>query len=190
LVFFIDEAIERYRAYLSAATSATNAEKLEELRNITTMNNLKTAYRVVIYLGAAFNADFISTNAIETHAELLKTMATSEIQQRQVIAAMEWLVGTKYPNALRIVAKAFMQLYDAEVVEEDTFMVWAGDTTVNDYTLDQSMINYDICEAVRTNVAPFVKWLQEAEEEGEEDGDEEEEEDDEEDGEEGGEEEA
>ncbi len=176
----LDEAIERYRAYLTAATSATAADKLEELRNITTMNNLKTAYRVVIFFGAAFNADFISANAIEANAEVLKSLANGEIQQRQLLAAMEWLVAVKHPNTARLVAKAFMQLYDTDLVEEDTFMTWAGDTTVNDYTLDQSMINYDACETVRNHAAPFVKWLQEAEEEGEEDDEEGEEEDDEE----------
>jgi len=75
-----------------------------------------------------------------------------------------------------------MQLYEAEIVEEDNFLAWAGDTTRNEFTADVSMIDYETLETLRNHAFPFIKWLQEAEEEGEGDDDEEEEEEDEEEG--------
>lgn len=144
------------------------------------MSSLRPADRLIIFLGAVCNADFIVTNAIKANKNMLKELAASDIQQRHLLAALEWLCGTRFPTLSRVIMKALMQLYDEEIVEEDIFLAWAGDTIRNEYTADVSMIEYDAIENVRSDAAPFIKWLQEAEEEGEED-DEDEEGDDEED---------
>lgn len=176
----IEDSIEHFKNYLASHPTATTAEKVEELRNITTMNALPAASRIAIFLGAVCPENFIAAKTVETQSETLQALANGEINQRQMLAALEWLVGTRFPASARVVAKALMQLYDAEVVEEDVFLAWAGDTIKNEFTVHDTMIDYDTIEAVRGHAMPFVKWLQEAEEEGEED---EEDDDEEEDGE-------
>ena len=55
------------------------------------------------------------------------------------------------------------------------------DLTRNDFTAEQSLIDIDTLDALKTSASPFIKWLQEAEEEGDEEDDDEEEGDEEED---------
>lgn len=68
------------------------------------------------------------------------------------------------------------QLLDEELVEEDTFLAWAGDFTRNEYSAEQSMVCLDTLEQLKASAQPFITWLMEAEEEGSDgSGDEEEE---------------
>ena len=69
------------------------------------------------------------------------------------------------------------------VVEEDTFLAWAGDFTRNEYSAEQSMVCLDTLEQLKAAAQPFITWLMEAEEEG--DSSEEDEEDEDEDSSEG-----
>ena len=55
------------------------------------------------------------------------------------------------------------------------FLAWAADYARNEYSAEQSMVGIDTLEQLKATAAPFITWLQEAEEEGEE-GDEDEEE--------------
>jgi translation initiation factor 5 len=148
-------------------------QHLEELRNIQTMASLRPADRIIIFLGSVFTEDAVTANHVELHNEYLKALAPTEIQQRHLIAGFEWLCGSKFPQFNRLFSKVLMQLYEAEVVEEDTFLAWAADTTRNEFTADDSMIEYETLETLRNHAFPFIKWLQEAEEEGDEDDDEE-----------------
>jgi len=58
------------------------------------------------------------------------------------------------------------QLLDEELVEEDTFLAWAGDFTRNEYSAEQSMVCLDTLEQLKASAQPFITWLMEAEEEG------------------------
>jgi hypothetical protein len=49
----------------------------------------------------------------------------SEIQQRHLIAGIEWFCGTKYPNLSRFFPVMLKQLFDDELVEEETFFNWS-----------------------------------------------------------------
>ena len=179
LLFTIEDGMDRFKSYVINNPTATIQQRVDELRNIQTMASLRPADRLIIFLGALFSADFITANTIKQQRDMLKALAASDIQQRHLLAAMEWLCGTRFPQLSRLIAKALMQLYDEEIIEEDVFLSWAGDTVRNEYTADASMIEYDTIENIRAFSAPFVKWLQEAEEEGE-DGEDDDEEDDEE----------
>jgi len=172
--------MERYKLFRTNNPDATIVQHLEELRNIQTMASLRPADRIIIFLGAVFTEEAITANEVESQAEMLKALAPSDIQQRHLLAAFEWFCGSKFAQFNRLFSKVLMQLYEAEIVEEDIFLAWAGDTTRNEFTADTSMIEYETLETLRNHAFPFVKWLQEAEEEGEEDDEDEEGEDDEE----------
>jgi len=81
-------------------------------------------------------------------------------------------------SLLKVFPAVLMQLFEQEIIEEDVFFEWAADLIRNEYTLDESMIQYDVLEQLRAHAQPFIKWLQEAEEEGDEEEGEEEEDDD------------
>lgn len=176
-----EDGMERYKLFRASNAASSVSQHLDELRNIQTMASLRPADRIIIFLGSVFTEDAIVANQVETHKEYLKALSPTEIQQRHLIAAFEWFCGSKFPQFNRLFSKVLMQLYEAEIVEEDTFLAWAADTTRNEFTADDSMIEYETLETLRNHAFPFVKWLQEAEEEGEDDEEEEEEEGEEED---------
>lgn len=66
----------------------------------------------------------MSEQSKSSHApiEFLKAISSSQIQQRHTIAGFEWLCGTRFPATNKVFAKVLMQLYDAEVVEEEVFL--------------------------------------------------------------------
>lgn len=171
--------MERFKLYLINNPSASIEDIVDELRNIQTMESLRPADRLIIYLGAVFTPNFMTKSEIKVNLKVLKALAPSDIQQRHLIAAFEWLCGTKYPQLLDKFSIVLMQLYDEELVEEDVFLAWAGDNTRNEFTADPSMMSMDALEQLKLASTKFITWLQEAdddEEEGEEDDDEEEEE--------------
>jgi len=135
------------------------------------MASLPTSYRSIIFLGAVFNEQMVTENQIKQHASVLRALAATPIQQRQLISSFEWLCGTRHPSKVKFFPVMMKQLLDEELVEEDTFLAWAGDFTRNEYSADQSMVCLDTLEALKASAAPFITWLQEAEEEdSEEDG--------------------
>jgi translation initiation factor 5 len=179
--FFLDEAIERFKSWIKSRSSATGvapstADQLEELRNLQTMSSLVPSFRCIIFLGAMFTDHTIASNEVKKYHDVLKGLAPTEIQQRHLLAAFEWFCGSKYPQPLlKAFAKVLMQLYDEEIIEEDVFLAWGGDTTRNEFTFEESMISFETLESLHNYALPFIKWLQEAEEEGEEGEDDEEE---------------
>jgi len=156
---------------------------VEELRSIQTLSSLRPSDRAIIYIGATFTSSSIPDNDVEKHKDVLTLLApkSSEIQQRQLIAAAEWFCGTRYPDLLRMFPVMLKQLYDEDIVEEETFYAWHTDITRNEYSAEQSMISLETLEHLKEAAKLFIVWLQEADEEGDSDEDESAEDDDDED---------
>jgi len=184
----IEEAIDRFKLFLSHHSTPPPLEHiLDELRTIQTMSSLRPADRVIIFLGAVFDEQFVQKNMITTQKSVLSALASSTIQQRHVLAGFEWLCGAKYPSLSGVAfARCLQQLFEEDIIEEETFFEWSADTTRNEYTAHVNVIDFEMLEKLHENARPFVHWLQTAEEEGEEE--EEEEDDGEEEGEDAGEE--
>lgn len=173
-----DEAMERYRFWVGLNESATLQQKVNELRMLQNTASLRPADRPIIYLGSMFSEEVVAKKEIAEHKEILAALAPTPIQQRHLIAAFEWLCGTKYPKSLlKMFPIILKHLFDEELVDEDNFFAWYGDLARNEYSADNSMMDLDTLEQLKGLSAPFITWLQEAEEEG--DSDEEEEDDDE-----------
>lgn len=177
-----DDGMERFKLWLSNVsgtevdpTPPTTSQIVDELRNIQTMASLRTADRVIIFLGAVFTENMITLKEVEKNASVLKALAGTHIQQRHLIAAFEWLFGTKYPSKVKFFPMALKQLMDEDLVEEDVFLEWAADYARNEFSAESSMICLDTLEELRASAAPFIKWLQEAEEEGDDEDEEEDE---------------
>ena len=155
---------------------------LEQLRSLQTMSSLRPADRAIIFIGAMMTEDgLISKQQVEQHKAVLEAVAPTEIQQRHLIAAFEWFCGVKYPSLIAKFPLVLKTLYDEEVVDEDTFLMWSADYARNEYSTDDSLIDIDTLEKLKECAGPFITWVREADEEGEESGSEEEEEEEEED---------
>eukprot|EP01041_Mallomonas_annulata_P009183 gene9183-19043_t len=169
----VDASIERFIIWQSQNPTPTTAQIIEELWSVQTCNGLPAADRVLIFLGAVFTETSLTDNSIEKYKDILSALASSQIQQRQLIAGCEWFCGTKYPKLIKMFPIMLKHLYDNELVEEDVLLEWAADYSKNDYTVEQSLINLDTLEQLKVAAQPFITWLQEAEEEGEDDEEEE-----------------
>jgi translation initiation factor 5 len=159
------------------------SKQVEELRSLQNLASLRAADRVIILLGAVCVEPTVAATvaAIKKNLPVLRLLAPMDatIQQRQMIAAFEWLCGSKHPSLLKAFPIICKTLLDEEVVEEDTFLMWSVDYARNDFSAEQSLIDIDTLEKLKESAQPFIKWLEEAEEDGDDDEDEEEDEDEE-----------
>lgn len=172
-----EDAINRFRQWKSDHPEATVKEVSEQLRMLQTSASLSTAYRAVIFIGALFTEAAITGEEVKTYKDNLAPLADSAIKQRQLIAATEWFCGVRFPSLLPRFPLLLKQLFDEDIVEEDTFLIWNDDNTRNQYSFDE-MVPFETLEKLKETTAPFITWLEEAEEEEsdeEEEGDEEEE---------------
>jgi len=169
----LDASIERFTIWKAQNTTPTSAQVLEELWSVQTCNGLPPADRVLIFMGASFPESAISENFVSKHKDVLAALTTSPIQQRQLIAGVEWFCGTKFPVLLPKFPIMLKHLYDEELLEEETLLGWSTDYARNDFSVDQSLITLEILEQLKAAAQPFITWLKQAEEE-EEDDDEEE----------------
>jgi translation initiation factor 5 len=160
-----DEAMERYKVWFGLNAASTTLQIVDELRAIQTMSSLRPADRIIIFLGAVFTEDFITANEVKAHRPILAALAPSSIQHRHMIAAVEWLCGTKFPSLVKFFPVVLKQLLDEELVDEEAFYAWHEDLTRNEYSAEQSMMCLDTLEHLKESAAPFITWLEEAEEE-------------------------
>ena len=160
----------RFKAWLSENSDASVPQVLEELRAVQTMASLRPAYRLVIFLGAAFSERFIKEGEVAKHKAALAALSASSIQQRQLIAAAEWLCGTRYSSQMKFFPVLLQQFYEEDLVKEEVFFEWDADSLRSDMSVDASMISDEALESLRSHAKPFLVWLQEAEEEDEEEG--------------------
>ncbi len=140
------------------------------------MASLRPASRPIIFIGATFTEEALSSKEVESHLQVLKALAPKDIQQRHLIAAFEWFFGVRCPQLAKYFPIVLKQLFDQDVVDEDVFIKWGSDLTRNEFSADHSMISLDTLEQLKLSASPFLKWLEEAEEESDDEDEEEEEE--------------
>lgn len=89
--------------------------------------------------------------------------------QKYLLGAYELLVGKSFPGDLMPKAAHILkEFYDKDLLEEEVILQWSE-------KVSKRYVSKDICSQIHAKVAPFVKWLKEAEEEesSEEEGEEE-----------------
>lgn len=165
----LDASIERFVIWKAQNPEPTCAQVQEELWSVQTCNGLPPADRVLIFMGASFSETAIPDNMVAKHKDVLAALTTSPIQQRQLIAGVEWFCGTKYTQLLPKFPIMLKQLYDEELLEEEVLLAWSTDYARNDYSVEQSLITLETLEQLKAAAKPFVTWLQQAEEEDDDD---------------------
>jgi len=100
---------------------------------------------------------------IKTH-KLVFVRFTNENQkaQKYLLGGIEKLVEMKRDALLPKVAVIFKTLYDEDILDEEVIIEWAK-------KVSKKYVSKELAEKIHKNAAPFVTWLQEAEEESESD---------------------
>lgn len=165
----LDDACTRFAQWIENNDISQVKDVMEELRALQTMASLKPSDRLLIFIGTVMTEGILDDDAkeISTHKEVIAALGVTDIQQRHVISAFEWLCGvhisklaTKFPLLLHA-------LFDEELIEEEVFLMWSTDYARSEYSVSESLIDIDVLESLKGYAAPFITWLKEAESESE-----------------------
>ena len=118
-------------------------------------SGLKSQDRIHIYVRAAFDLDCVKQKQITQNAPAVSKITQGKtVMERHLIAAFENLCVDE-PKKFAVVLK---QLFDEEVLEEDTILEWAGEGRT-EYTLE--CVDEEQRSALRAEAEPVVCWLME-----------------------------
>lgn len=118
-------------------------------------SGLKSQDRIHIFIRSAFTIDFFKQKQVEKHAPTIAKITQGKtVMERHLISACEFLCAEK-PKNFAVILK---QLFDEEILEEDTIFEWAGEGRT-DYTLES--VDEEHRAQMRAEAEPVVVWLQE-----------------------------
>ncbi|OQR85984.1 eukaryotic translation initiation factor 5, partial [Thraustotheca clavata] len=160
----IENAIESLATFLKAPHS--DAQIFDEVARQQTFAALPVMDRLSIFFGAAFTGDILTQQQIPKYAAVLEKIIDNERLQFQLIALVEHFCAIKFPTLLNTFPVVLKHFYDEDLVAEDTILAWSVDETRKNYA------HYEItptqAAALKKALAPFVEWLENAEEESDE----------------------
>ncbi len=152
-----DLSVEATKKFLAENPEASPSVIAEKVINEQMASGLKSQDKIHIFIRAAFTPDFFKQKQVQTWASTIaKITQGKNIMGRHLISACEFLCADK-PKNFAVIVK---QLFDEEVLEEDTILEWAGEGRT-DYTLES--VNEDQRCSMRAEAEPVVVWLQEDE---------------------------
>jgi translation initiation factor 5 len=129
---------------------------VETVTNQQMASALKAHDKIHILVRAAITPQFFKNNEIVKYAPAISKIANgNKIIERHLISSLELLCMDK-PKNFAVMLK---QLYDEDVLDEDSILEWAGEGRT-DYTLEA--VDEDARAALRGEAEPVVVWLQEA----------------------------
>jgi hypothetical protein len=158
-----DEGIDRFKLWSRENATAGVAAICDELRAIQTFAALRPSDRIIIYMGAMFTADAITGNEMEKFKMTLSALAPSAIQQRHLIAAIEWFCGTRMPTMLKYFPVMLKHAYDLDLLDEENILEWSRAPIRNEFSAEETMITDTTLEELKAMAVPFITWLEEAE---------------------------
>lgn len=148
-------AVEATKAFLSGEFDASPSAIAEKVVNEQMASGLRSQDKIHIFILAAFTPDFFKSKQVEKHAPTIAKITQGKtVMERHLISACEGLCADK-PKNFAVLIK---QLFDEEVLEEDTIFEWAGEGRT-EYTLDT--VDEDQRCGMRAEAEPVVVWLQE-----------------------------
>ncbi|KAL3793792.1 hypothetical protein ACHAW5_009579 [Stephanodiscus triporus] len=148
-------SVEATKKYLSANPDASPSLIAEKVVNEQMASGLKSQDKIHIFIQAAFTPEFFKLKQVQTYAPTIaKITQGKNVMERHLISACESLCADK-PKNFAVLIK---QLFDEEVLEEDTILEWAGEGRT-EYTLES--VNEDQRCSMRAEAEPVVVWLQE-----------------------------
>lgn len=109
-----------------------------------------------------FDENIIKKNQVKVHAGLLKKMITSERHEKAFLGGTERFVGNDHPELISAIPTLLMAYYENDLASEDTITKWGSRAS-------QKYVDVQTSKKVRKAAAPFLTWLQEADEDGSDD---------------------
>ncbi|CUS13883.1 unnamed protein product [Tuber aestivum] len=109
-----------------------------------------------------FDENIIKKNQVKVHAGLLKKMITSERHEKAFLGGTERFVGIDHPQLISAIPTILMAYYENDLASEDTITKWGSRAS-------QKYVDVPTSKKVRKAAAPFLTWLQEADEDGSDD---------------------
>jgi len=156
-------AVNATKKFLSENPDASPADIAEKCVNEQMASSLKAQDKIHIFVRAAFTPDFYKKKQVVAHAPTLGAITQGKnVMGRHLISACEVLCADK-PKNFAVLIK---QLFDEDVLEEDTIFEWAGEGRT-DYTLES--VDEDQRCNMRAEAEPVVVWLQEDESDSDDD---------------------
>eukprot|EP00903_Cladosiphon_okamuranus_P011640 g10948.t1 len=167
-----DDSVAAIRRHLEDGTS--NETIFEEIRTAQTFAAFPVHYRIHLYVAASFaTADKVTQEDIESRAPMFDMLKSRPDDQRHIIGAFELLCQVQRPNLMGFFPVILKHLYDSDIVEEEAMLMWAGESGRSEEFTPPALSDEQVA-ALRAKAAPFVTWLEEADEEDEDDDDEDE----------------
>jgi translation initiation factor 5 len=158
-------SVEATRKYLAENLTISPSLIAEKVVNEQMASGLKSQDKIHIFIQAAFTPEFYKQKQVQTYAAAIAKITQGKtVMERHLISACEALCVDK-PKNFAVLIK---QLFDEEVLEEDTILEWAGEGRT-DYTLES--VTEDQRCMLRAEAEPVVKWLQEDDSDEDEDSD-------------------
>jgi len=160
------ERINIFHAYLEVKSNAgpLDAQAVKEL--FVEAERLEVTNKAPLVLCEVLLCDTEEPiKKIKTH-KLVFVRFTNENQkaQKYLLGGIEKLIEMKRDVLLPKVAVIFKTLYDEDILDEEVIIEWAK-------KVSKKYVSKELAEKIHKNAAPFVTWLQEAEEESESDSD-------------------
>ncbi|KAI1464802.1 domain found in IF2B/IF5-domain-containing protein [Daldinia caldariorum] len=122
---------------------------------------IETKYKTVLVLIQTLFDENILTQ-IPKRAAMLKQIVSSERHEKALLGGLERLLaaqGKEHPELLTSdkIVKILHQLYDKDLVSEDTIKKWGSKAS-------KKYVDLATSKKIRRAAEPFIKWLDEAEE--------------------------
>lgn len=114
---------------------------------------------LVVLAQALFSEQILAE--LPKHMALLSKMVTSEKHQKSLLGGIERLVGELHPELIPSVPKILMELYQADVLDEELIVHWGAHAS-------KKYVPKDVSKKVRKAAAPMVTFLQTADSDSEE----------------------
>lgn len=151
----MDLAVEATKKFLTENPDASPSAIAEKCINEQMASSLKSQDKIHIFICATFTPDFFKHKQVQNHAATISKITQGKnVMERHLISACEGLCSQKPKNFALLIK----QLFDEEVLEEDTILEWAGEGRT-DYTLES--VDEDQRCNMRAEAEPVVVWLQE-----------------------------
>lgn len=115
-------------------------------------DGIEKKYKTLIPLFQALFEDIKIVDELESHLALFAKLTTSEKHQKALLGGLERLLGETSPDQIPTLPKILMELYQADILEEELLQSW-GTHVSKKYTSKENS------KKVRKAAEPFLTWL-------------------------------
>ncbi|KAI9318007.1 domain found in IF2B/IF5-domain-containing protein [Dichotomocladium elegans] len=140
-------------------TTLSDDDIIEKARELGVLGKYKS---VQVLVQCIFTDDIASQ--IPARQKLLSKFVTGEKHQKALLGGIERLIGLEYKEQLlnkKKVSSILMKIYETELVEDEVYIAWGAKPS-------KRYVDKDISKQVKAAAAPFLEWVENAEEESDE----------------------